>query len=61
MDALIRLYLESVGKRRPLLPLPLPGQAARAFRAGANLTPEHAVGLRTWEEFLSERADRVRS
>jgi len=33
----------------------VPGKAARAVRAGANLTPEHAVGKRTWEEFLVER------
>ncbi len=24
-------------------------------RAGANLSPERAVGRRTWEEFLAER------
>jgi len=26
------------------------------FRSGANLAPERAVGQRTWEEFLAERA-----
>ncbi|MBM0224297.1 MULTISPECIES: hypothetical protein [Micromonospora] len=26
------------------------------FRGGANLAPEQAVGRRTWEEFLAERA-----
>jgi hypothetical protein len=34
----------------------LPGRAARAFREGANLAPEQAVGQRTWEEFLADRA-----
>ncbi len=29
--------------------------AARAFRAGANLAPDHAVGRMTWEEFLERR------
>jgi hypothetical protein len=33
----------------------LPGKAAGAFRDGANLAPEQAVGHRTWEEFLAER------
>jgi hypothetical protein len=33
----------------------LPGRAARAYRAGANLAPDRAVGRRTWEEFLAER------
>jgi hypothetical protein len=38
-----------------MLPVRLPGQAARAFRAGANLAPERPVGQRTWEDFLIER------
>jgi uncharacterized protein YbjT (DUF2867 family) len=33
----------------------LPGQAARAVRAGANLAPDRAVGHRTWEDFVTER------
>jgi hypothetical protein len=37
------------------VPLRLPGKAARAYRAGANLAPDHAVGHRTWEDFLAER------
>ena len=41
-------------RHRLILPVRLPGKAARAFRAGANLAPEHAAG-RTWEEFLAER------
>src|ERR671915_1014560 len=47
---LLRGYLRA-GKRRrrPILPIPLPGKAARAFRDGANLAPEQAVGQRTWE------------
>jgi uncharacterized protein YbjT (DUF2867 family) len=55
MDELLRGYLRARGKRRPLVPVPLPGQAARAIRAGANLAPDRAVGRRTWEEFLADR------
>ena len=33
----------------------IPGQAAWAVRAGANLAPDRAVGKRTWEEFLADR------
>jgi uncharacterized protein YbjT (DUF2867 family) len=54
MDELLRGYLRARGKRRPLVPVPLPGQAARAIRAGANLAPDRAVGRRTWEEFLAD-------
>jgi uncharacterized protein YbjT (DUF2867 family) len=52
---LVRGYLQARRKRRPILPLWLPGRAARAFRGGANLAPDRAVGRRTWEEFLAER------
>jgi uncharacterized protein YbjT (DUF2867 family) len=52
---LIRGYLRAVKRRRLILPLRLPGKAAYAYRAGANLAPEQAVGHRTWEEFLAER------
>jgi uncharacterized protein YbjT (DUF2867 family) len=55
LAALVRSYLRARGKRRPILPVRLPGRAARAYRAGANLAPDRAVGRRTWEEFLAER------
>lgn len=55
MGDLVRLYLRAAGRRRPVLPVPLPGAAARAMRAGANLAPERAVGRRTWQEVLAER------
>jgi len=55
MTELFRGYLQAAHRRRPILPVRQPGQAARAFRNGANLAPSHAVGRRTWEEFLAER------
>lgn len=60
MSDLVRNYLQAIGLRRILVPLPLPGAAARAFRAGANLAPERAVGRRTWEEFLAAQVGRQR-
>jgi uncharacterized protein YbjT (DUF2867 family) len=54
---LLRGYLRATHRNRLIIPIWLPGKAARAFRAGANLAPGQAVGRRTWEEFL---ADRVR-
>jgi uncharacterized protein YbjT (DUF2867 family) len=58
---LLRGYLRaSKRRRRPIVPVPLPGKAARAFREGANLAPEQAVGRRTWEEFLAERLSQRR-
>jgi uncharacterized protein YbjT (DUF2867 family) len=55
MADLIRGYLRARRKHRLLVPVRLPGKAARAYRAGANLAPERAVGRRTWEEFLADR------
>jgi uncharacterized protein YbjT (DUF2867 family) len=52
---LLRGYLRARGTRRPIVPVWLPGRAARAFRAGANLAPHRAVGRRTWEDFLADR------
>ena len=58
MADLVHGYLRAAGKRRPVVPVRLPGRAARAVRDGANLAPERAVGRRTWEEFLAERVRR---
>ena len=55
MADLVRSYLRAVGRRRLIVPLWLPGRAARAIREGANLTPNRVVGRRTWEEFLAAR------
>jgi len=56
---LMRSYLAAAGRRRPIVPVRLPGKAARIFREGANLAPDRAVGHRTWEEFLAERSRTV--
>src|SRR6476469_6494394 len=55
MDELLRSYLSATGKRRLLVPVRLPGGAARALRAGAILAPDRAVGIQTWEDFLAQR------
>jgi hypothetical protein len=44
-----------MAKRRPIVELPMPGKGAAAYRAGANLAPDRAVGRISWEEFLAER------
>ena len=52
---LLRGYLRASKRRRLIVPVWLPGKAARVYRAGGNLAPEQAVGHRTWEEFLADR------
>lgn len=57
LAALARPYLDLRGRRRrPTLPVRIPGKAGRAYRAGANLAQEGAhTGKHTWETFLTER------
>jgi len=53
---LARGYLRARGRRRPFLPIHIPGKAGRAYRAGENLSLDEADhGDRTWEDFLTER------
>jgi uncharacterized protein YbjT (DUF2867 family) len=54
LAALVRGYMRARGLHRPILPVRLPGRAARTYRAGANLAPDRAVGRRTWEDFLAD-------
>ena len=61
MADLLRSYLRARGAHRPMVPVRLPGRAARAVRAGANLAPERAVGHLTWEDFLTDRLKAERS
>jgi uncharacterized protein YbjT (DUF2867 family) len=51
---LTRVYLRSRGRRRPVVPVRLPGAVARGYRSGGHLAPDHPGGGRTWEEFLAE-------
>jgi uncharacterized protein YbjT (DUF2867 family) len=60
-EYLMRSYLEAAGKRRSIIRVPLPGAAAAAIRAGANLAPERSVGVQTWEDFLAAEVASARS
>jgi len=53
-------YLKARGKRRPLLPLPVPGRVGRAYRAEANLAVAGIQrGTRSWERYLIESLGRA--
>jgi uncharacterized protein YbjT (DUF2867 family) len=45
-------YAHARGLRRAVLPVHLPGAAARGYRDGGNLAPEHADGRTTFAEHL---------
>jgi uncharacterized protein YbjT (DUF2867 family) len=57
LDDLMRAYLETTHRRRPILRIPLPGRQAAAVRAGHHLTPGNATGLRTFADDLRDRVD----
>ncbi|WP_344324706.1 SDR family oxidoreductase [Streptomyces macrosporus] len=52
---LTRTTLRARGRRRPVLPLRLPGAVFRAFREGGHLAPDRAVGRVTYDEYLAAR------
>jgi uncharacterized protein YbjT (DUF2867 family) len=56
MDELARVWLRATGRRRPVLPVPLPGALARGYREGRHLAPHHPDGVITFEEFLAGRS-----
>ena len=53
-EYLARSLMSAKGRERPILNLPVPGRAARAFRDGAHTNPNRAVGVRTWEDYLEQ-------
>jgi uncharacterized protein YbjT (DUF2867 family) len=55
LDDLARSYLTIAGKRRPIVPIRLPGKVAGGIRAGGLLAPEHADGAITFEQYLREQ------
>ena len=58
--SLLGAYLQATGRRRPVLPLRLPGATFAGYRAGGHLAPDRAVGHRSWEQFLADQVDRGR-
>ncbi|KOV85005.1 SDR family oxidoreductase [Nocardia sp. NRRL S-836] len=53
LKQLVRDYLTSAGKRRPIVPVRLPGKVGKAYRDGHNLTLDGDRGTRTWAQFLA--------
>ena len=50
---LARSYLRAGGRRRPVLPVWLPGAIFAGYRRGGHLAPDHAVGRITYAEHLA--------
>jgi uncharacterized protein YbjT (DUF2867 family) len=58
---LARRYLEATGRRRPVVPLPVPGAFSASLRAGANLAPDNRAGGPIFGQFLASHAAAVMS
>jgi uncharacterized protein YbjT (DUF2867 family) len=55
-EEMVRTYLAIVGRRRPVLRLPVPGRIAADFRAGGGLLPPGSErGERTFADYLRSR------
>lgn len=54
-EYLARSLMEAKGRERPIINLPVPGKAARAFRDGVHTNPDQAIGVTTWEAYLSSQ------
>ena len=52
---LARVWKEATGLGGRIVNVPVPGRTGRAFRQGTVLTPDHAEGRATWEQFLAYR------
>ncbi len=57
IEDLAASWLRYHGRRRRVVGIPLPGRAAAAFRAGAQLAPDGDRGHVTFEQFLERGAD----
>ena len=51
-----RAWADLTGRRKVIVPLPLPTRIGRAFRSGANTAPDGERGAITWRDWLSRRA-----
>lgn len=48
-------WMKARGSRRLMLPLPVFGKIAGAFRKGYNTCPDNAYGKITWQQYLDEK------
>ena len=52
LGQMVAAWKRARGVRKPVLPLPLPGARAAAYRQGRNTAPEGERGTLRWEEWL---------
>lgn len=60
MRRMATTWKAATGSRKPLVPVPVVGRAARAFRRNQHHTPNRATGTREWDAWLEHhyRSDR---
>lgn len=55
LGGMARSWIRIQGRRRLVVPLPLPGRLMRALREGHATAPDRKVGVETWEGWLRRR------
>ena len=53
LSELTRMYLQSAGRRKAVVRVPVPGRLMKGLRAGYGMTPDHGDGVQTFAEFLA--------
>jgi uncharacterized protein YbjT (DUF2867 family) len=61
LEDMARTWMAVAHRVKPVLPIPLPGVVAAAFRAGRNTTPDGERGSMTWAQWLQDRANHART
>jgi uncharacterized protein YbjT (DUF2867 family) len=56
---LVRAYLRANRRQRPVLPLWLPGRVFHDYQRGYHLTPDHADGKITFDQYIAEQEHRT--
>ncbi|MFE3784956.1 NAD-dependent epimerase/dehydratase family protein, partial [Amycolatopsis sp. NPDC059090] len=54
-EDLARALLAAAGKGKRLVSVPVPGRIGHGYATGANLAPNHADGVVTFEQYLAEQ------
>jgi uncharacterized protein YbjT (DUF2867 family) len=56
---LARRYVRAIGRRKPVLEVPVPGRFSAAWRGGAGIAPDARAGGRSFDDFLVDRFGQV--
>jgi uncharacterized protein YbjT (DUF2867 family) len=56
-----RTWQKILGKKKPIIRVPLPGKTAKTLRQGGLTCPDEKHGTTTWEEWLRQTSTRSKA